>query len=156
MATRYGIRALLGLAVLLIAAPLAAADPSFKNDVFPILRDNCLACHSAQAKMGQFVMEDYDGLMMGGKNGKSIVPGDSDASLLIRMLDGRAQPKMPLGGEGLPPQNLAVLKAWIDSGAKGEVVTAGGPTLPPIEAHVKVVSPVGALAFSPDGKHLAL
>ena len=156
MATRYGIRALLGLGVLLIAGTLAAADPSFKNDVFPILRDNCLACHSAQAKMGQFVMEDYDGLMMGGKNGKSIVPGDSDASLLIRMLDGRAQPKMPLGGEDLPPQNLAVLKAWIDSGAKGEAVTAGGPTLPPIESRVKVAAPIGALAFSPDGKHLAL
>ena len=156
MAIRFGIRALHGLGVLLAATALTAAEPSFKNDVFPILRDNCLACHSAQAKMGQLVMEDYDGLMTGGKSGKPIVAGDSDASLLIRMLDGRAQPKMPLGGGDLPPQNLAVLKAWIDAGAKGEEVTAGGPSLPAIESRVKVSPPIGALAFSPDGKHLAL
>ena len=156
MATPYGIRGLLGFAVLCIAATLAAADPSFKDDVFSILRDNCLACHSAQAKMGELVMEDYDGLMAGGNNGPPIVPGNSNASLLIQVLDGRAQPKMPLGDENLPPQNLAVLKAWIDAGAKGEEVAAGGPSLPTIKAHVKVAVPIGALAFSPDGKHIAL
>ena len=156
MAIRCGVWALAGLAVLTTAMTLCAAEPSFKNDVFPILRDNCLACHSAQAKMGELVMEDYDGLMLGGKSGKPIVPGDSDSSLLIRMLDGRAQPKMPFGGGDLPPQNLAVLKSWIDAGAKGEEVTAGGPSLAAIKSRVKVSAPIAALAFSPDGQQLVL
>ena len=46
---------------------LYARNPSFRSDVFPIIRDNCLACHSDQTKMGQLVMESYDGLMLGGK-----------------------------------------------------------------------------------------
>ena len=142
------------LSITLLAAPLFA-QPSFRTDVFPILRDNCLACHSAQTKMGELVMESYDGLMRGGKKGDAIVPGDADASLLVRMLEGRAQPKMPMGGE-LPPRNVAVIKAWIDAGAKGEEISAASPTLPTIEPRRKISSPVSALAFAPDGSRMAV
>ena len=142
------------LSFALFAIPLFA-EPSFRTDVFPILRDNCLACHSAQTKMGELVIESYDGLMKGGKKGDAIVRGDADSSLLVRMLEGRAQPKMPMGGE-LPPQNIAVIKAWIDAGAQGEEVSGGAPTLPMIAARRDVPTPVGAVAFSPDGSTLAV
>ncbi len=145
----------LGIA-LLAGSLLQGAGPSFRSDVFPIFRDNCLACHSAQVKMGEFVIESYEDLMRGGKSGKAIVPGDSDASLLARMIEGRAQPKMPLSGGDLPPQNIAVIKQWIDSGAKGETVEAGERGLPEIKPRGEVASPVGSLAFSPDGKTIAL
>ena len=72
------------------------------------------------------------------------------------MIEGRAQPKMPLSGGDLPPQNIAVIKQWIDSGAKGETVEAGERGLPEIKPRGKVASPVGSLAFSPDGKTIAL
>jgi len=142
------------LSFTLFATPLFA-EPSSRTDVFPILRDNCLACHSAQTKMGEFVIESYDGLMKGGKKGDAIVPGDAGASLLVRMLEGTAQPKMPMGGE-LPPQNIAVIKAWIDAGAKGETVSGGAPTLPTIAPRSDVPTPVSAVAFSPDGSRLAV
>lgn len=142
--------------VLLAGGLLRAAEPSFRGDVFPIFRDNCLACHSAQVKMGEFVIESYEDLMQGGRSGKAIVPGDSGASLLVRMIEGRAQPKMPFSGGDLPPQNIAVIKQWIEAGAKGEAVRAEQPRLPEIQPRGEVASPVGSLAFSPDGKTIAL
>ncbi len=143
------------LAINLLALPLCA-EPSFRSDVFPIIRDNCLACHSDQTKMGQLVMESYDGLMLGGKSGPAITAGDAESSLLVRMLEGRVQPKMPFGGE-LPPHNIAVIKAWIDAGAIGEEVSGGVTTaLPAIESRRAVPSPVSALAFSRDGAALAV
>jgi len=142
------------LSLTLFAIPVFA-EPSFRTEVFPILRDNCLACHSAQTKMGELVIESYDGLMKGGKKGDAVVPGDADSSLLVRMLEGSAQPRMPMGGE-LPPQNIAVIKAWIDAGAKGETVSGGAPTLPTIAPRRDVPTPVGAVAFSPDGSSLAV
>ena len=47
------LRAWLFGVVLLAGGLLRAAEPSFRSDVFPIFRDNCLACHSAQVKMGE-------------------------------------------------------------------------------------------------------
>ncbi|MDA1315237.1 MAG: hypothetical protein O2968_18040 [Acidobacteria bacterium] len=145
------------LIAFLLTATLSAADPSFRTDVFPIFRDNCLACHSAQTKMGQLVMEDYDGLMQGGNNGPALVAGDAESSLLVRMLEGRAQPKMPFGGGDLAAKNIATIRAWIDAGAKGEAVTSATPSLPNIAPRGSVsATPISALAFSPDGARLAV
>ncbi len=141
----------------LLTATLSAADPSFRTDVFPIFRDNCLACHSAQTKMGELVMEDYDGLMRGGQNGPALVAGDAESSLLVRMLEGRAQPKMPFGADELPAKNLATIRAWIDAGAQGEAVTTVTPSLPAIEPRGKPKpTPISAMAFSPNGDWLAI
>jgi len=142
---------------LVVVSALSAAEPSFRADVFPILRDNCLACHSAQTKMGELVMEDYDGLMVGGKTGRSITAGDAESSLLVRMLEGRAEPKMPFGGADLPEKNIAAIRAWIDAGAKGEAVSKEAPALPEIKARGDGIStPISALAFSPAGDWLAI
>ena len=141
----------------LLTATLSAADPSFRTDVFPIFRDNCLACHSAQTKMGELIMEDYDGLMRGGQNGPAVVAGDAESSLLVRMLEGRAQPKMPFGADELPAKNIATIRAWIDAGARGEAVTSARPSLPAIAPRGNAAAtPISALAFSPDGAWLAV
>ncbi|MEZ5391842.1 MAG: c-type cytochrome domain-containing protein [Bryobacterales bacterium] len=140
---------------LLAALCLNAAGPSFRSDVFPILRDNCLACHSAQTKMGGLVMEDYAGLVHGGKRGPALVKGDAAGSLLVQMLTGEVQPAMPLNGK-LPPQNLATIKAWIDAGAEGEEVSSAAPAIPNMKPKVEAESPIAAVAFSPDGRMLAI
>ena len=146
--------------VVAIRAAPASQSPSYNRDVFPILRDNCMACHSSAVKMGGLVMESYDMLMKGGKDGQVIVPGKAAESRMILMLEGKVKPQMPFGGNPLPADQLSLLKAWIDSGAAGpapgEAPVSAQPNIPNIKPEVPVVSPIGSLAFSPDGKMLAV
>ena len=139
----------------------AASTPAFNTEIAPILQKNCLACHSSAAKMGGFVMESYEVLMKGGKDGPAIVPGKSEQSRLIQMLEGKVQPRMPFGANPLSASDIAMLKAWIDAGAKGptagEANRALAPvTIPDLKPKVPAVSPVVSLKFSPDGAILAI
>src|SRR5439155_13066081 len=90
-----------------------------------IFSQHCLDCHSAQDPEHSLVLEDFEALMKGGEAGQVIVPGKSEESLLVRMVEGRfeknGKPKiMPPGKrKKLAPEEIVVLKAWIDTGAKG-------------------------------------
>jgi len=148
-----------------LASPLqtahAASTPTFSSDIAPILQKNCLACHSSAAKMGGFVMESYDLLMKGGKDGPAIVPGKSEQSRLVQMLEGKVQPRMPFGTDPLPATEIAVLKAWIEAGAKGPAAGEAAQPLAPlaipdIKPKAPAVSPVVSVKFSPDGRILAV
>ena len=148
------------------ARPIQAAPspstpaPAFK-DVAAIFQQKCLACHSSAAKMGGFILQTYDSMMKGGAHGKEIVPGDSAKSRMILMLEGKIEPRMPFGGDPLPATELATIRAWIDRGAPapaaGEALAPiKGPAIPDLKPQVPVLSPVGSIAFSPDGKLLAV
>jgi hypothetical protein len=98
---------------------LAASTPGFTSDVQPILQKNCLPCHSADKHKGHLVIETYASLMAGGKHGNTVVPGNSTDSRMVAMLEGRVHPRMPDDKPPLPPDQIAIIKAWIDAGAKG-------------------------------------
>ena len=42
---------------------------SFINDVAPILKENCFACHDAKKKSGKYDMTTFEKLLAGGANG---------------------------------------------------------------------------------------
>jgi WD40 repeat protein len=144
----------------LLGSAAQAATPSFTSDVAPILQKNCLACHSSAAKMGGLVMDKFDLLMKGGAHGPAIVPGNSDESRMVMMLEGKVQPRMPFGSDPLSAADIATIKAWIDAGgvgpAAGETTTLAPLAIPDIKPEVPVVSPIASLRFSPDGKILAV
>lgn len=127
-----------------------------------IFQQKCLACHSNATKMGGLVLESYQTLVNGGAHGPVVVAGKSGESRMVLMLEGKIQPRMPFGLEPLPAEEIAVIKAWIDSGANGSPLgaslTAATPraVIPDIKPSVSVVSPVGSIAFSPDGQLLAV
>jgi dipeptidyl aminopeptidase/acylaminoacyl peptidase len=150
------------LAIIFASAyAMAAETPGFNTQVAPILQKNCLACHSSGGRMGGLVMESYDSLIKGGTHGAPIVPGNADGSRIIQMLEGKIAPRMPYGGDPLPPADIATIKAWINAGATGPaagsaVTTLAPAALPDIRPVVPVVSPVASLKFSPDGSLLAV
>ena len=97
---------------------LASAEPlDFVNDIQPILRAQCTACHGEQQQLGQLRLDSKTIAMKGGVSGHTIVPGDPEASELFRRVAGLSdQPRMPMGKE-LPAEQIATLKQWIAEGA---------------------------------------
>src|SRR5690606_13678869 len=130
---------------LLISFAPSAEEHSFDN-VKKILQDRCLDCHSAPDPDGSFLMESHDALMKGGESGPALVPGNSEGSLLVRMIEGKFERNgkrivMPPGKrEKLSTAEIALIRAWIDAGAtatgdavvaKEIVVPTITPTVPP-------------------------
>jgi hypothetical protein len=104
-------------------APEKAPEVSFANDVKPILDESCLSCHTQDGEGYQksgFSMESYQAFMRGTKHGPVIRPGDAASSTLVRLVEGKADPsiRMPFHKEQLPEEKIAVIRDWVDQGAK--------------------------------------
>lgn len=97
------------------------AKVSFKKNVFPIIKQNCLPCHTEdEMNASELFMESYADMMKGGKHGSPVVPGKADSSLIIKKLTnppfGDPMPmkrKTPLSAD-----TIEVIKKWINQGAK--------------------------------------
>jgi WD40 repeat protein len=136
---------------LTIAVTLSGAEPSYFRDVRPVLQRNCQGCHQPNLKSSDLDLTGYEGLAAGGKHGPA--PG-----VIVKYLTGEMKPQMPLGQPPLPAEQIELVRNWIAAGAKDDTpaearattVSSGKPmvyTQPPV---------VTALAFSPDGKMLAV
>lgn len=134
---------------------------SFAKSVAPIFAQRCVACHNARTAKGRLNMETYANLMKGGESGEVVLahkPGDSNLQIQIEAGE------MPKDADPLTPEQIAVVKKWIETGARldaGVSPTAALITImpkpiqpPPPEAY-RVPVPVMAVAFSPDGNLVA-
>lgn len=128
----------------------------YDKDIEPIFLNKCAFCHSGNIKEGKLDMATHETLMKGGKKGPAIIPGKADESLLYKLSAKVMRPAMPpKSEEPLTPQELALVKLWIDQGAKAPTAARVRPKIilqpPPTSVH-----PVRALAFSPDKSTLAI
>jgi hypothetical protein len=99
--------------------PPSTMAVDFERDVAPILQGRCLACHGEEPKSG-LRLNRGDTALQGGYSGACIVPGNSAESRLIQMvagldMDGIVMP--PDGEARLAPDEIGLLRAWIDQGA---------------------------------------
>jgi DNA-binding beta-propeller fold protein YncE len=134
---------------------------SFAKQVAPIFSQRCLACHNARTAKGRLNMETFANLMKGGENGVSVIAAKPGDSLLQIMIEDHSMPK---DADPLTPEQIAVVKKWIDTGARLDAGIAAAatlitiipkPTQPAPPESYRVPVPVMAVAFSPDGNLLA-
>jgi hypothetical protein len=59
-------------------------------------------------------MTTYAGLMAGSNNGPVLTPGDSANSYLVQLA---AEGKMPKRGTKLTPEQVQLIRDWVDQGA---------------------------------------
>jgi mono/diheme cytochrome c family protein len=157
--------------LLLGATPQAAEGQppkgpvSFINDVAPILRENCFACHDAKKRKGKFEMTSYENFRKGGTKDDPIVPGKPNESILIDVLKSTGKDRMPPAEIGhLAKDKIAVIAKWIEEGAKLDAgLDAKADLARELRLRFKPPSPllayslpekVTALAFTPDNKKL--
>ena len=150
-----------GAATTAVAAPkplpvalVARATPvDFQNEILPIFRNNCLACHNRTKAKGDLILETPKDIIAG----KAVTPGDALKSLLFKMASHMEDPVMPpldnkVSARSLEPQELGLLKLWIEQGAKGEVRAARNIEWQPLPAGL---NPIYSVAVTADGQYAA-
>jgi len=155
---------LLTLAVSIGFSPLwlAAAEPApdYVEQIAPLLNKYCAGCHNAVDREGGLSLESFADLQRGGENGPAVLPEQAASSRLVRVLTGAAEPAMPPEDSEAPTADeIALLTAWIDAGAKGpEGAEVRMTTLrtPKIVPRHDLARGITALAYSPDGGTLAV
>ena len=116
-----------------MALPDASALPEpvkrtvqYFGDIHPILSNYCVSCHGPEKQKGGLRLDSREAALAGGDSyGPAIVPGKSTESPLVLFVS-HLEPdmEMPPKKEQLPEQMVAVLRAWIDQGAKWPVTAA--------------------------------
>ncbi|MHB1426512.1 MAG: WD40 repeat domain-containing protein [Gemmataceae bacterium] len=127
----------------------------YDKDIEPILVNKCAVCHSDNIKEGKLDLGSYETLMKGGKRGAAVAAGKSADSLLVKLAGKTQRPAMPpRGEEPLTPEELALIKLWIDQGAKAPTTKRERPKAivsgPPANVH-----PVLGVAVRPDKSQVA-
>jgi ankyrin repeat protein len=104
----------------------------FARDVQPLFRAHCYGCHGPAIQSNNFRLDRRrDSLPnLVGANGARVVPGNSSASRLYLRVTGQAGLQMPPSG-ALSPDQIGVIKDWIDQGADWPDELAGdAPSAP--------------------------
>ncbi|MEX0712230.1 MAG: DUF1549 domain-containing protein, partial [Pirellulales bacterium] len=127
-----GRRRAAGVLICVLAAGPATADEravDYARDVKPIFEERCWACHGALTQQAGLRLDAGQLVLAGSDAGAVIVPGRASESLLVERITAEAEARMPPLEEGsaLTAGEIAVVKAWIDQGAK----IPGGEAVPP-------------------------
>src|SRR5579862_3005470 len=105
------------------ASAVAQTDPTYWQDIRPILRKHCTACHATKHVnkidvSGGLALDTFEAAKKGSKR-SVITPGKSAKSVLYQMLVTEdVATRMPLDAEPLSQDKIDLVKRWIDSGAK--------------------------------------
>jgi hypothetical protein len=90
----------------------------YDRQIHPLLAAKCFSCHSQEKRSGGLSLFTYEDVLNGGRNGGTVRPGNSADSMLLKRVSGEVQPRMPLIGEPLTDGEIAVIRQWIDQGAR--------------------------------------
>ncbi len=112
----------------------------FEAQVRPLLVNVCFRCHTDDEE-GGLRLDSREQMLKGGESGPAIVPGDPDASLLIKAVrHAPGVPKMPRKAQQLTDAQIDALARWIRLGAPwpAAATTAGSVAT---KAPDKVITP---------------
>ena len=150
----------------LASASAHAASPavSFRQQIAPLLLQQCQTCHGPTEQKGGYRLDTFDFLSRKDDDGDpALVPGKPELSDLYRLLvTTEADERMPKKAAPLASELTELVKRWIAEGARfdGDDKTASLVEIIPPQTHPKAPEvytlpvPVTALAFSPDGSEL--
>lgn len=144
---------------LLSAAPLPVAEVKreatvdFAKEIHPLFKRSCLACHNTTKAKAGLNLESPQMILKGGDSGAAAVPGKAEESLLLITAAHRDDLPMPPPGNKVnatdfSPEELGLLKLWIDQGMKGGAVVEN---ISEWRSFPLQTAPVAAVALSAGG-----
>lgn len=107
--------------VVILASCASISRVSFREDVKPIFDEKCISCHQPDTGYGylkgRLDLSTYKSLRKGSIYGPVIIPGDSQRSVLNKLVEGRLGLKMPMA-HPLSDRDIDTLRRWVDEGAQ--------------------------------------
>ncbi len=112
------------------APPLPPASTktglTYATDIKPIFDANCVKCHSGDRPKAHLSLDTLDGILKGNKWGPILKAGDGTNSVVVKAVAHQLKdtdgwmPPMPnkAGANTLTPEQIGLLIAWINQGAK--------------------------------------
>jgi mono/diheme cytochrome c family protein len=134
---------LLATAPLTLAAPRAALPPAvdrpvdFAKDIQPLFEAACIKCHAKGKDKGGFSLETRESFLKGGETEAGAVVGKSAESYIVELVAG-VEPDsiMPKKGSRWTPEQVGLLRSWIDQGAVWPAgITFAKPPPENLQAH---------------------
>ena len=97
--------------------PPASHTVNFTKEIKPIFEASCIKCHGRGKDKGGFRLDSRETFLKGGDSGAVALPGKSAESHLIELVQGfDPDSVMPKKGSRLTPEQIGLLRAWIDQG----------------------------------------
>jgi hypothetical protein len=90
---------------------------SFEQSVAPLLKDNCIRCHSNSTKRANLALDTFNGLRTGGTTKPLLIPRNAKRSVLALRLVAREEQRMPKGKPKLAQKDIDTIANWINQGA---------------------------------------
>jgi hypothetical protein len=84
---------------------------TYSGTIFPVINDNCIACHSGSAPQGNIRLENYSMI-----SAQAAIPAGQAGSLYGAISHDPGNSAMPKNGTQLPDCTIKKIKVWIDSG----------------------------------------
>ena len=99
---------------------------TYTTDIKAILDASCTKCHSGDRPKARLKLDTLEGVMKGSKDGQILKPGDSTGSFVVKAVahltsdhDSWMPPLNNRDGiKPLTPDQIGLIRAWIDQGAK--------------------------------------
>jgi mono/diheme cytochrome c family protein len=104
--------------------PADKKDVSYEADIKPMFEKSCVSCHGPQKAKAKLRLDSLPAILKGGEDGKVVELGKSADSVLVQNIahlgdpdDYMPPPKNKAGIPPLTPEQIGLIRAWIDQGA---------------------------------------
>ena len=131
----------------IVQANTPAPGSFYAKHINPVLDRNCVSCHGEAKSNGGLRLDSYEMLMRGGKDGRVILAGKPEQSLLLQRVTLPPSHKQFMPAEGNPPLNpeeIAWLQAWVLDGASPTATNVKG---------ISIREPLSDLPLQPVGDY---
>lgn len=95
---------------------------TYDADIKPMFEKSCFKCHGSEKQKGKLRLDSLEAALKGGEDGKILEAGNSAKSKVVIAVArlGEEDEAMPPADKGKPweKEQVGLLRAWIDQGAK--------------------------------------
>ncbi len=117
----------------------AAPKVDFRRDVQPIFQAHCIACHGPKVQSNGLRLDRRRDAMRGGTTAVIGQGNSAGSRLYLKLIGNQFGPQMPPTG-ALEPEQISIIKDWLDQGAEWPDDAAGDvPVSPPSAAATRVM-----------------